>query len=146
MKLGEYFTLEEMTRSDAATRAGIKNQPNAAQTEALRKLVINILDPLRRAAGTPVKVNSGFRSAAVNKLVRGSLTSQHSLGEAADIVIPGLTNEQIMQLVKKNNLPFDQMIEEFGSWIHISYSPRNRRQILRATKNSKGTTVYTTIT
>lgn len=146
MKLGEYFTLEEMIHSDTAISAGIKNQPNTAQTEALRKLVINILDPLRKAAGKPIRVSSGFRSEAVNRLVRGSLTSQHNLGEAADITIPGLTNAQIIELVKKQKLPFDQMIEEFGRWIHISYGPRNRRQILRATKTSAGTTVYTTIT
>lgn len=146
MKLGEYFTLEEMTRSDLAARAGLSNQPNSAETEALRKLVVNILDPLRKAAGSPITVSSGFRSEKVNRLAKGESTSQHRLGEAADINIRGMTPKQVVDLIKKLRLPYDQVINEFDSWVHVSYGPRNRRHEMKATKNSRGTTVYTTIT
>ena len=145
MKLGQFFTLEEMTHSQAATRAGIKNLPDKAQTLALTNLVINVLDPLRKAVGRPVVVSSGFRSEQVNKLIGGSATSQHRFGEAADITIPGLTNDEIVTAVKNAKLPFDQMIEEFGSWVHISYGPRHRREILRA-RTINGKTVYSPYT
>lgn len=145
MKLGEYFTLEEMLHSQAATRAGISNQPDKAQTEALKNLVANVLDPLRRFVGRPIVVSSGFRSKQVNRLVGGADTSQHTFGEAADITIPGLTNDQIIEAIRKAKLPYDQLIEEFGSWVHVSYGPRNRRQVLRARKVN-GKTVYTDIT
>lgn len=145
MKLGEYFTLEEMLHSQAATRAGISNQPDKAQTEALKNLVANILDPLRRIVDRPIVVSSGFRSKQVNRLVGGADTSQHTFGEAADITIPGLTNDQIIEAIRKAKLPYDQLIEEFGSWVHVSYGPRHRRQVLRARKVN-GKTVYTDIT
>ena len=90
-------------------------------------------------------MSSGFRSKQVNRLVGGADASQHTFGEAADITIPGLTNDQIVEAIRKAKLPYDQLIEEFGSWVHVSYGPRNRRQVLRARKVN-GKTVYTDIT
>lgn len=142
MKLGKHFTLDEMTHSQTASRSGLKNEPNAAELEALKLLVEKILDPLRIAAGRPVVISSGFRSKRVNELVGGADSSQHRFGEAADLTIPGMTTAEIVALIRRKNLPFDQLIEEFGSWVHVSYGPRNRRQVLRARKvNSR--TVYT---
>src|SRR5690606_28476100 len=96
---------------------------------------------LRDALGTPVLVNSGFRSAAVNKAVGGAATSQHRLGQAADIRVNGMTSAQLARRIAELGLPFDQLIEEFGRWVHVSYGPRHRRQILRATSEN-GRTVY----
>jgi len=145
MKLGKYFTLEEMTRSQTAARRGLPNQPTAKQLESLKALVRNVLDPLREALGRPVNINSGFRSEAVNKAVGGSSSSQHRYGEAADIVVPGLTVEQVVARIRSLNLPFDQLIDEFGSWVHVSYGPRHRRQVLRARRDFNGRTIYTKI-
>ena len=141
MKLGKCFTLEELVFSQQATRKGIDNTPGKLEKERLRLLVVNVLDPLREAAGRPVVVSSGFRNKETNKLVGGSRTSQHLGGEAADITIPGMTIKQIVALVKKLNLPYDQMIDEWGSWVHLSYGPRNRRQFLLA-RTIDGATKY----
>ena len=145
MKLGKYFTLEEMTRSQAAARKGLSNSPNSKQLGSMKALVVNVLDPLREALGRPVNVNSGFRSDSVNKAVGGASSSQHCLGEAADIVVPGLTVEQLVARIRSMNLPFDQLIDEFGSWVHISYGPRQRRQVLRARRATNGKTTYTIV-
>lgn len=145
MKLGKYFTLEEMTRSQTAARRGLPNQPTTKQLESLKALVRNVLDPLREALGRPVNINSGFRSEAVNKAVGGSSSSQHRYGEAADIVVPGLTVEQVVARIRSLNLPFDQLIDEFGSWVHVSHGPRHRREVLRARRDFNGRTIYTKI-
>ena len=91
----------------------------------------NILDPLREAWGAPIQVTSGYRSPAVNKAVKGASTSQHVLGEAADIrTVPNTraNNKKLYELIKKLNLPVDQCINEYDySWIHVSYGPRTRR-------------------
>lgn len=145
MKLGKYFTLEEMIRSQAASRNGIDNSPNNLQLDAMKALVRNILDPLRESLGRPVIINSGFRNEAVNRLVGGSKSSQHRFGEAADIVVPGLTVTQVVNKIRDLKLPFDQVIDEFGSWVHVSYGPRHRRQVLRARRDYAGRTQYTNI-
>lgn len=145
MKIGKYFTLEELTRSQAASRNGISNQPNNVQLDALKALVRNVLDPLREAVGRPVNVNSGFRNEAVNRLVGGSKTSQHRFGEAADIVVPGMSVTAVIQIMRDLKLPFDQVIDEFGSWVHVSYGPRQRRQALKARRDSSGKTVYSNL-
>lgn len=144
VKMGEYFTLTELTRSAGGERAGLSNMPTAEAMRDMRNLVRYILDPLRRAAGQPVIITSCYRSPAVNRVVGGASTSQHMLGQAADLNVKGLTSEQTVALIRKLNLPFDQLIEEFGQWVHVSYGPRNRKQVLRARKVN-GRTVYTSM-
>lgn len=145
MNLGKHFTLEEMTRSQAAARRGLDNSPNNKQLDSMKALVRNVLDPLREALGRPVNINSGFRSEAVNKAVGGAPSSQHRFGEAADITVPGMTVEQLVARIRALKLPFDQLIDEFGSWVHVSYGPRQRRQVLRARRATNGQTTYTNI-
>jgi Peptidase M15. len=91
-----------------------------------------ILDPLREEYGKPIKVNSGYRSERLNSLIGGSSISQHRLGQAADITGGNKTeNKKLFQLAQTLHLPFDQLILEYGGkWVHISYSSRNRRQVL----------------
>lgn len=141
-KIGRYFTLAELTHSQYAARNGLRNVPGPKQLAALRMLVACVLDPLREAAGRPVVISSGYRSPAVNVGVGGSATSQHCLGEAADLTIPGMTVAQVAELVRSAKLPYDQLIDEFGSWVHVSYSPRHRRQFLLA-RRVAGKVVYT---
>lgn len=139
MNLGAYFTLEELTVSQAAARRGLKNQPGATELANLRELVAQILDPLRESVGRPVVVSSGFRSVLVNRAIGGASNSQHTLGQAADFIVPGMTTQQVVDRIRALGLPFDQLIEEFGSWVHVSYGPRHRRQVLRARRTSAGT-------
>lgn len=130
----KYFTLKELTKSDSAKRSKINNTPTKQEEANLIALVENILDPLREAYGKPIIVTSGFRCERLNKLVNGSKTSQHRTGQAADIRTVEDTveeNKKLFDLVQELNLPFDQLIDEYNyDWVHVSYSPRNRKQIL----------------
>ena len=130
----KFFTLNELIKSDAAKRSKINNTPNKQEENNLIALVENILDPLREAYGKPIIVTSGFRCERLNKLVNGSKTSQHRTGQAADIRTVEDTieeNKKLFDLVQKLNLPYDQLIDEYNyDWVHVSYSPRNRKQIL----------------
>ena len=128
----KYFTLEELTKSATAIAKKIDNTPTTEVQLNLIKLVDKVLDPLRTAYGKPIKVNSGYRCPKLNKAVGGSATSQHVLGQAADITGGNKTeNKIIFDLIKSLKLPFDQLIwENGGAWVHVSYGPRNRRQVL----------------
>lgn len=128
----KFFTIKELCKSSTATLKRIDNTPNAEIVNNLEQLVDNILDPLREEYGKPIKVNSGYRSQALNDAVGGSKTSQHKYGLAADITTGSrLENKKLFILVQKMNLPFDQLIDEKSySWIHISFSKNPRKQIL----------------
>lgn len=130
----KFFTIKELTKSDTAKRNRINNVPTKQEEQNLIALVNNILDPLREAYGKPIIVTSGFRCEGLNKLVKGSKTSQHRLGQAADIRTVEDTreeNKKLFELIKELNLPFDQLINEYDfDWVHVSYSPQHRRQIL----------------
>lgn len=129
----EYFTIEEMCYSQTASRRGIANVPNAEQRANLEKLVINVLDPLRRKYGHPIRVNSGFRSATLNRAVGGAQTSQHLKGEAADISAGSrIENKKLFQMLRDSN-NFDQLIDENDfQWVHVSFrAGKNRRQVLQ---------------
>lgn len=139
MNIGKHFTLAELTHSQAAARKGLKNEPDAAALESLQLLVRNVLDPLREALGRPIVVSSGYRSPLVNRTVGGASSSQHVLGQAADITVPGMHVTEVVARIRALGLPFDQLIDEFGSWVHVSHGPRNRRQTLRARRTTAGT-------
>lgn len=128
----KYFTLNEFYKSATADQYKIDNTPNEDAVKNIEALVAMILDPLREAWGRPIYVTSGYRCPELNKRVKGSNTSQHKTGQAADIKVGSkIDNKKLFQLIQKLNLPYDQLIDEYNySWIHVSYSPRNRKQIL----------------
>jgi hypothetical protein len=134
MKLSENFSLDEMTISQEAVRAGLKNEPSAAQIEALRTLCETVLQPLRDRIKRPIVVSSGFRSASINRRIGGAPRSQHCKGEAADIMVPGMDTADVVDLIRAMHLPFDQVIDEFGRWVHVSHSriAGNRGEVLMA--------------
>lgn len=137
MRLSANFELAELT----VTSTGLSNTPNGHEIAELQALTRNVLQPLRDALGLPIFVSSGFRSARVNKAVGGASTSQHRLGQAADITVRGMTSREVCERIVALGLPFDQLIEEFGRWVHVSHGPRHRRQVLRAVKQN-GRTAY----
>ena len=149
MKLSENFSLNELTKSQTATRRGISNQPSEEHLENLKALVENVLQPIRDSKGQPIRVTSGYRSAALNTAIGGSSKSQHSKGEAADFEITGLDNYELAEWIQSFVPEFDQLILEFytsgdqnSGWIHCSYSrEKNRKQVLTANKEN-GKTVY----
>jgi zinc D-Ala-D-Ala carboxypeptidase len=149
MQLSKHFELAEFIRSSTAKRAGISNMPTDAHLENIKLLCEKVLEPIRVHFARPIILSSGYRSAALNKAVGGSSSSQHCSGEAADIDMDGanVTNAQIFNYIK-DNLEFDQLIWEFGTttnpdWVHVSYESngRQRKQILRAVKKN-GATSY----
>ena len=147
MKLSENLELAEVLRSESAKRNGIANVPTKEHIENLKELAVNVFQPIRNHFKAPIRISSGYRSKELNKRIGGSQTSQHSKGQAIDIDMDGtqITNKQVFDFIL-DNLEFDQLIWEFGTnnnpdWVHVSYSDKNRKQVLRAYKlHSK--TVY----
>ena len=119
MNLSEHFTLEEMTASTTAARRGLDNSPTPEHLGNLKRLAA-FLEEVRALLGKPILVNSAYRSKEVNDAVGGSKNSQHCLGCAADLRVPGMTPKQVVTALINSKLQFDQVIEEFGSWTHIS--------------------------
>jgi zinc D-Ala-D-Ala carboxypeptidase len=142
MNLSKHVTLAEFQNSDTATTRGINNKMNELQIASAKLLCENVFEPLRLYLNIPIRISSGFRSVQLNKMIKGSLTSQHTKGEAMDIKIDAKGFYFI-----KDKLEFDQLIWEFGndeqpSWVHVSYKKSgNRKQVLKATKRN-GKTIY----
>lgn len=116
-QLTEHFTLEELTHTD---HREFENVPNDAEQANLQRLA-EFLETIKSAlGGKPIMVNSAFRSKQVNDAVGSKDTSQHRVGCAADIRVPGMTPDQVVRAILAANLPFDQLIREFDAWTHIS--------------------------
>ena len=151
MKLSENFTLDELTKSQEATRLGIDNTPNEEQIQNLKILCENILQPIRDFYGMPVSISSGYRSIALCEAIGSSAKSQHTKGQAADFEIFGVANKDVAEFIVKN-IEYDQCILEFwnendpnSGWVHCSYSANgNRKQYLKAEKLN-GRIVYTVL-
>lgn len=147
-QLSKNFSLVELTYSSTAVNKGIDNTPSADIIANMQILVDNVLQPLREQLGKPLKINSGYRSPAVNTAVGGSATSDHCKGQAADIEIAGMANGDLAEYIK-DNFKFTQLILEFytqglpnSGWVHVSYNPDNLKcQVLTAVKQN-GKTVY----
>lgn len=117
MNLTEHFTLEELTHTN---HRQFDNTPNGDEVANLTRLAL-LLEQVKSALdGKPIMVNSAFRSKQVNDSVGSKDTSQHRLGCAADIRVPGVTPDQVVRAVVSAGLPYDQIIREFDAWTHIS--------------------------
>jgi hypothetical protein len=141
MNLSEHFTLEELTTT---SHREFDNTPNASEIANLVRLSC-FLETIKTLLGNkPVMINSAFRSKQVNDSVGSKDTSQHRLGCAADIRIPGMTPNEVVKAIKDSDVPYDQLIREFDSWTHISVpsttTDKPRRQVLIIDK--LGTRLY----
>lgn len=133
-----------MIISSEAKRKGINNMPTEEHLANMKKLAMNIFQPLKEHFNSAIHISSGYRSAELNKAIGGASSSQHCLGEAMDIDMDGSTisNAQIFNWIK-DNLIFDQMIWEGGTdanpdWVHVSYKStgKQRKQLLKAIKRN----------
>ena len=119
MQLSKNFTLEELTHTDIE----LPNFPNNKQRSHIQELCSSLLQPIRDKFGR-IHITSGFRSKAVNKAVGGKYYSQHTKGEAADIIPLNANIDKVMAwIVNESGLQFGQcIIEKVGDkqWIHIS--------------------------
>ena len=149
MKLSTHLDLSEVIRSDSAKRNGISNMPTGEHIANFMLLAEKIFEPIREHFGVPIHISSGYRSKELNAKIGGSATSQHCKGLAVDIDMDGSTNgvsnADVFNYIK-DNLPFDQLIWEFGNednpdWVHVSYVEKPRKQTLKAFKMN-GATKY----
>ena len=139
-KISRYFTLQELTVSQYATRKGISNIPTG---QDMTNLVMTAakMDEVRQLLGKPIYVSSGYRNPAVNLAVGGSATSSHTSGLAVDFVCPEFgTVKEVFDAIRKSSLRYDQIIDE-GGWCHLGFGRQQRLQQLKATF-SKGRATY----
>ena len=114
MQLTEHFTLEEMLRSDTASKKNRENRISAEEVNNLQRLCQKVLEPLRQHFGKPIKINSGFRCKALNETVGGAKNSYHTKGRAVDIpFVPGY------YAFLRDNVKTTELINE-GSWLHVA--------------------------
>jgi hypothetical protein len=119
MKLTPNFSLEELTFSQVASRRGVDNTPSAKVKDNLERLAL-FLEQVRKVVNKPISISSGYRSKEVNESVGGSKTSQHCEGCAADFNVKGMSPDAVVRAIVTADIPYDQVILEFDSWVHIS--------------------------
>jgi hypothetical protein len=141
MLLTPHFTLEELT---VTNHRSLDNTPNSSEINNLKRLAEMLEEVKDLLDGKPIMVNSAFRSKAVNDAVGSKDTSQHRVGCAADIRVPGLTPDQVVKAIIGSGIAYDQIIREFDSWTHISVpnspsgTPRKQALII----DKQGTRAY----
>jgi hypothetical protein len=139
------FKLVQFIESDTARRKGINNIPPPEVIDRLQELYKRILVPVAKLLEADILVTSGYRCKELNKAIGGAPKSQHVKGEAADFKVMKngvyMPNEDIYQRIRASTIPYDQIIEEYNSWIHVSTASTPRRQALKAGKQG-GKTIY----
>jgi putative chitinase len=141
MQLSDHFTLEELTHTD---HRDLDNTPNEAELANLKRLA-EFLEKVKGVlGGKPIMVNSAFRSKAVNDAVGSKDTSQHRVGCAADLRVPGMTPDEVVKAIIASGIGYEQVIREFDRWTHVSVpndpngAPRKQALII----DKQGTRVY----
>jgi len=151
--ISKHISEKEATKSVTALRLGIDNTPDGDTLNNMKLVAEKVFEPLREWVGGAIKINSFYRSPALNEAIGGSTRSQHCKGQAMDIddIYGHKTNKEMFDWIKEN-LSFDQMIWEFGTsenpdWVHVSYvnEEKNRNRILKAVRDD-GKTKYIDIT
>lgn len=133
MKLSQHFHLSEFTTSQTATRLGINNTPSPTIQQNLKTLADG-LELVRSLLKNPIFISSGYRSLELNRKIGGSPTSDHVYGYAADFTCNKFgTPKDIVRAIMNSSIKYDQLICENNDWVHISYSPKMRRQTINAT-------------
>jgi hypothetical protein len=123
IRLSEHFTLAELMQSETAARRGIDNTPPPSALANLVRLA-GTLEQVRALIGRPVLVTSGYRSPLVNELINGSTSSAHISGRAADIIAPAFGGpKSLARAIEASGIEYDQLILEFGRWVHIAIAP-----------------------
>ena len=131
MRLSKNFTLDEFARSQTAERHSIDMSPSQEVIDNIRRLVTACLQPLRDESG-PIYISSGYRPLELNTRIGGSKTSAHVKGNAVDFSVTNMTPYDVCELVVAMELPFDQIIHEFGRWTHMGVADILRGEKLTA--------------
>ncbi len=126
------FKMSELIKSNTAIKHNINNMPDINSLDYMLDLIYYCLQPIREKIKKPMIITSGYRSAKVNELVGGAAASQHVKGQAVDFKIKGMTPKQIIEFIRSSGIEFDQLINEYDKWVHVSFDKRkNRRQVLK---------------
>ena len=139
--LTEHFTLEELTVTD---HRELDNTPSEYEKANLMRLAVFLEQVKTTLGGKPIMVNSAYRSEAVNAAVGSKNTSQHRLGCAADLRVPGMTPDEVVKTIIASELQYDQIIREFDRWTHISVpnSPNDKPRLQKLIIDRNGTRLY----
>jgi hypothetical protein len=130
MKLSKNFTLDEFVTSETAARNGIDNTPNEDVVDNL-KWLCSVAEDVRELLDVPIIVLSGYRCPKLNTLLKGAKNSQHVTGLAMDFIAPAYgTPFEIARAISASGLQYDQLIHEFGQWVHLSVSETPRKEDL----------------
>ena len=144
MNLTPHFTLEEFTYSETATRLGIDNTPTIEVRQNLEILALG-MENVRILLGCPITISSGYRCLELNNILKSKPTSSHVKGLAADFRANSYGNpNRIVFAIVNSDIPYDQVINEYDSWVHISFAEAGstpRKQALIIDQN--GTSLYT---
>lgn len=131
MHLSPHFTLAEMTVSQEAARRGIDNTPTPEVLHRLARTAQGLEAVRVRLGGAPITITSGYRCLELNRAIGSKDDSQHPLGEAVDFICPRFGSPtDVAVALRDSGVEYDQLILEFGRWVHISFGPRRRHQAL----------------
>lgn len=126
------FKMSELIYSETAIKNNINNMPDINSLDNMLNLIYYCLQPVRELLGAPMIITSGYRNPLVNRLVGGVNSSQHTKGQAVDFTVLGITPNQIISIIKTSKIEFDQLINEYDKWVHISYNKgKNRKRVLK---------------
>ena len=125
------FTISELIYSDTAVKNNINNMPDINSLDCMLDLIVYCLQPIRDKLGLPMTITSCYRNSEVNALVGGVSNSQHTKGQAVDFTVSGYTPAQLVARIQFSGIEFDQLINEYDSWVHISYVKGNNKGVVR---------------
>lgn len=126
------FSISELVKSDTAIKNNINNMPDLKSLDNMLNLIFYCLQPLRDKIKRPIIITSGYRCAQVNRLVGGASDSQHLSGCAADFKVQGMTVQAVISFIKSSGIEYDQLINEYDKWVHISFiKNKNRKQTFK---------------
>lgn len=126
------FKISELVHSDTAIKSNINNMPDIASLDNMLDLIVYCLQPIRDKLNKPMVITSGYRCNEVNKLVGGVSNSQHCKGQAVDFTVKGLLVKELVNFIQNSGVEFDQLINEYDRWCHISFvKGKNRKQVMK---------------
>ena len=127
MKISSHFNLEEFYISNTAKLHNINNMPDIQSLDCMLNLLVYCLQPVREILQKPMIITSGYRCKLLNTKLGGVPASQHTKGQAVDFYVKGLSVSQVINIIKKSDIEYDQLINEYNKWVHISFVKNKNR-------------------
>lgn len=126
------FSISELIFSKTALENNINNIPDLKALDNILNLIFYCLQPVRNLIQKPMLITSGYRCKKLNDLVKGAKNSLHLSGCAVDFVVEGMKPGEIVNMISKSNIPFDELINEYDKWVHLSFvKNKNRYKLMK---------------